>query len=192
MATGQIIEGVIKGLFGTGQMISGAVKNKQAKKLVPPEIDNTQVDMLDNMRRLRMGYQTGSEASQYKNLIGQGLANSINASIAAGGGNTGATLAAIGNAQASAQGAYNSVVAALEKNRLAALQMEDTQVDQIAQRKLDIQMAKYLQKLGEAKDDQKRGQENMMSGLSDIAMGVAGGGEGESGSTTQTKFASID
>ena len=90
-------------------------------------------------------------------------------------------MGALSASQASADTSYNSLAAQLEKNRLGALAMEDQQTDDIAQRKLDIQMMKYLQKKGEATSEMKAGQQNWMAGVEEFGGGADsffGGGMG--------------
>lgn len=169
---GQMASGAFKSVMGIGQLIAGGVKNSQAKSLVPQEVDPTQTSMLDVFRRLRKGYQTGSEAASYRDTINQGLNTITNTAANFAGGNTGSLLASLTGAQGSADTAYNGMTAALEKNKFAALQMEDQQTDDIAQRKLDIQMMKYLQKKGEATSNLKAGQQNWTAGVEEFAGGA--------------------
>lgn len=169
---GQMASGVFKSAMGIGQLIGGAVQNKKANGMVPQEVDPSQVSMLDVFRRLRKGYTTGSEASSYKDTINEGLAGAEDTAAAYAGGNTGTLAATLSNAGARAGSAYNTLVGSLEKNRLAALGMEDQQTDDIAQRKLDIQMMKYLQMKGQATSNMKAGQQNWMAGAEEFGGGA--------------------
>ncbi len=178
---GQMASGVFKSVMGIGQLIGGAVQDKKADKIVPQEVDPSQTNMLDTFRRLRKGYQTGSEAASYRDTINTGLSGAENKIAAYAGGNTGSLLASLTGAQAGADSAYNTTAATLEKNRIAALGMEDQQTDDIAQRRLDIQMMKYLQKKTQAQSNIKTGQQNWGAGVEEFAGGADsffGGGIG--------------
>lgn len=169
---GQMASGVFKSVMGIGQLIAGGVQNKKAKGMEPQEVDPTQTSMLDTFRRLRKGYQTGSEAASYRDTINTGLSSITSKAAAYSGGNTGSMLATLTGAQSSADTAYNQLAGGLEKNRLATLAMEDQQTDDIAQRKLDIQMMKYLQMKSQATSNMKAGQQNWMAGVEEFAGGA--------------------
>ena len=160
---GQMASGVFKSLVGISQLIAGGVQKKQAKKLEPQETDPNLVSMLDTFRTLRRAYSTGSEASKSRNVINRNMASGTNAITSLSGGNTGGTLAAIVSTQSRADNAASQLAAQLEKDRLGVLQMEDQQNDEIAQRKLDVRMMKYLQKMGQATSNIKGGTANVVS-----------------------------
>ena len=164
--------GVFKSVMGISQLIAGAVQNKKAEKLAPSEVDPTQTSMLDTMRRLRKNYKSGSEAAVHRNTINNGLATVSNKATSFAGGNTGSLLSALGEAQSMASNAYNDMTANLEKNRLAALSLEDQQTDEIAQRKLDVRMMKYLQQKGQATSNLKAGQQNWSAGVEEFGAGA--------------------
>jgi hypothetical protein len=190
----QMAAGATKSAFGVGQIIAGAVNNKKAEGMTPQEVDPSVSGMVDVFRRLRKGYTTGSEASAYKNTVNQGLATNANKIASLAGGNTSAAVSALSNAQVSSGEAYGNIAASLEKNRLVAAQAESQGVNDIAQRRLDIQMMKYLQKKAQAMSEVKAGQQNWMAGMDEFAGGAdsyfsggaAGGkkgGGGQSGTT---------
>lgn len=169
---GQMASGAFKSVMGIGQLIAGGVQAKKAKALTPDEVDPTQVSMLDTFRRLRKSYSSGSEAASYSDTINKRLANSTNAITASSGGNTGALLAGLTMSQDKAATAYNTTAANLEKNRLAALSMEDQQTDEIAQRKLDVRTMKYLQAKAQSDSNIKAGQQNWMAGVEEFGGGA--------------------
>lgn len=169
---GQMASGVFKSVMGIGQIIGGAVQNKKAEKMVPSEVDPTQTAMVDVFRRMRKGYMTGTEAGQYSNILNTGLASNANRIVALSGGNTGSALNALSSAQAGAQEAYGNLAGNLEKNRFTALAMEDQQIDDIAQRRLDVQMMKYLQKKTQAMSNLKAGQSNWIAGVEEFGAGA--------------------
>lgn len=178
---GQMASGVFKSVMGIGQLIGGAVQNSKANKMVPSETDPTQTAMVDVFRKMRKTYQTGSEASSYRNTINEGLATNASRIAMMSGGNTGAAISGLAGAQAASQDAYGSIASNLEKNRIQALAMEDQQIDDIAQRRLDIQMMKYLQKKTNAMSNIKSGQQNWMAGVEEFGAGADkffGGGMG--------------
>lgn len=172
---GQIAEGVVGGITGIGQLIAGAIQRKQAQKLLPSETDPTQISMIDELKRMRLGYQTGAEASSYKNLVNTGLAGQTKAIVQYSGGGTGEILNNLGTAQSSAMGAYNNITSSLEKNRIGLLGMEDQEINDVDQRKLDVQQEIYLQKMAQGAGNSKVGGQNAMAGMENIVNGAVGG-----------------
>lgn len=170
-----MIAGIVQGVTGIGQMIAGGVKSAKAKQLMPPETDPTQVSMVSTLRNLRMGYGTGSEAATYKNVINSGVKSAMNKAAAYSGGNTGQLLASFGNAIEGADNAYNNIASALEKNRMGALALEKQATDEVAQRRLDIKMAKYLQAMGEATTLGKAGMQNFAASFNTFSGGTTQG-----------------
>ena len=155
---------------GIYQGVEGAMQKKRAESIAAPEVDPTQVSMLDTMKRLRLGYQTGAEASVYKNIINQGLDNSIKGVTAYSGGATGNMIGAISNSQDQAMNAYNNIAATLEKNRIGVLEMESKATDNIAQRKLDVQQAHSIQGQSDAYGNMKAGKQDILGGLTNAAL----------------------
>lgn len=169
---GSMVSGAFKSVMGIGQLIGGAVQNKKAKALMPDDVDPAQTNMLDVFRSLRKGYQTGSEAASYRDTINEGLSGITKTAAAYSGGNTGSLLATLTGAQGKADSAYNQLAGGLEKNRLAALTMEDQQTDDIAQRKLELQLMRYNQMKTQADSNIKAGQQNWMAGVEEFGGGA--------------------
>lgn len=179
------IAGIVQGATGIGQMIAGSVKMGKAKRLMPQEVDPAQVSIIDNLKRIRLGYGTGSEAASYNKQINTGLSSANNAAVSNAGGNGGALMAVLGNAQTGAQNAYGQVAASLEKNRMGALTLENQAINDVAQRKLDIKMAKYLQAMGDATSLTKAGAQNFGASFNTFSGGTTSGDmTGGSGSTS--------
>jgi len=167
---GQIIGAGIELANGVYQGVEGGLQKKRAASIAAPETDPNQVSMLDTLKRIRLGYQTGAEASSYKNILNQGLNTTIKGIGAYSGGATGNMIGAISNAQDNESNAYNTIAATLEKNRVGLLGLEDKDTNDNAQRKLDVQQSHYLQGQSDAYNNTKAGKQDILGGLANFAL----------------------
>lgn len=157
---------------GVGGAISGAIQKKKEQGMAPGEQDPAQMAMVNRLRRLRETYQTGSEASEYRDTLNRGLSAKFKTIGQQSGGGTGQIMSNIVSAQDNEQGAYNQILATLEKNRFGVLGLENEGVNNTAQRALDVQNMKYNQGLASAYGNIKTGTANAYAGGENLISGL--------------------
>jgi len=173
---GGIIGGIFGGITGIAQMIGGAVRNAKANKIKPPLEDSEQRSNYIDILRKSRGYETGSAVSRILGNIGIGEATADAGIVSAGGGDGGATLQALIRTNRNTGSAYNEALSVAEQNSKFYQGMATSVLDQIAQRKLELQMYDYA--------TEKAGAQAMFAAGSDNLAGAFSGNSGKSSSVS--------
>lgn len=147
-----------------GQMISGAMKKRQAKAMPMPEQDPNMVAMLAeiNQKRRALEQGTGLEADLLKKQVGQGLAQTQKNILSAGGGDVGATMQGLNSANQAAGLAYAQGSQALLQKQGMYQQLANQMAADQAQRQFEVQQSNRLQRMAEGAESMKYGIQNIM------------------------------
>lgn len=152
--------GAIGGIaLGAGQMISGAIKRKQADALIPSVEDPMSRQYLNTIRRRRQAVETGTANTADRAAIRQAMKTYGTQAFKAGGPvNTGVLTNLMSESMknlAASKGA--------ELSQLYGL--EGQQVSEMAQRKFDIGMYRSQVKSAQAEQAISAGQDNLLGSL---------------------------
>jgi hypothetical protein len=162
---------------GLGQMISGAIKKKQAEKMKPGMEDPDQRAALEaTQQRMKSSY-AGTDATTAANMraIDQGTRQTQQAISKNTGGNVGGTMSALLQSQRTGAGQANQAFAGAAQRGSHFQGLGDMMQSRISQRKLELGMLDYQQKMGEAMENKKAGFGNLMQGVQS-SMGQTGKG----------------
>lgn len=136
---------------GLGGSIGGAIDNKVASnksdKLAADlkSEDSNITKFLSEINRDRLAYKTGSMSSFYADTIKEAGANAAEGALGLSGGETGAALAATEGVSKGVGKGVNEMLAGLEKENQFKTNLSATLTNGIAQRKLELGLAKYSQ-----------------------------------------------
>ena len=179
---GGMIGGVVlPAVVGLGESLFGGAKKKKAQGLLPGSEDpmeRRRLSELDNMRRtFETGSAYGSQLKQLKNI----QANTIKGLTRASAGNTGQLLTSINMAGLNAADAYGKVAGQGTERQDAYNGMYGNLIESMAQRRAALQMQQYTQKATEGAEQQKSGNQTLMS-----LLGIAGNfmGTGSTGAAS--------
>jgi len=152
---------------GTGQMISGAIKKAKAERLRPSNVDPEQVALLEETRRKQRQIESGTDVLTQANIQEgeQNTAATQSGLSKVTGGNVGGTVSALLGAQKLGGQVANQTYGGAASRSTAFGQMAAEMSKEISQRKLELQMAAYGQKMAEAANMQKQGFGNFMGGM---------------------------
>jgi len=186
------------GAMGLGM---GLIQSIQAKKLkdransaFPDLVDPSQAAFLAELGQKRKSLDTGSAFATGMQNIDASQAGTNNAIVQSSGGDAGATMQALLQAQRVAGDSKNSVIAQGQSQQLAYTQMYQGMLDQIAARKLQLQMQRSQQAQAEWAAKQKSASQNLMTGIAGFSgagsPGMSGSKAGDSTGTQQSSTAS--
>jgi hypothetical protein len=150
---------------GVYDISEGKAKRNSAISQKPPFEDPEMRQYLGYLQRKRRAIETGSMYGRQANKIGQQLADTQSGIVQVSGGNAGAAISGMLQAQRGAGEAYGDLV---EKNLPLGLQYEKAYggvLDQISQRKADLQLLGYSQDMAESAALTKGGNESLYGGL---------------------------
>lgn len=157
------------GAMGLGM---GLIQSIQAKKLkdradsaFPDLVDPSQAAFLSELGQKRKSLDTGSAFATGMQNIDASQAGTNEAITRASGGDTGATMQALLQGQRVAGDSKNAVLAQGQGQQLAYTQMYQGMLDQIAARKLQLQMQRSQQAQAEWAAKQKSASQNLMTGI---------------------------
>lgn len=157
------------GAMGLGM---GLIQSIQAKKLkdradsaFPDLVDPSQAAFLSELGQKRKSLDTGSAFATGMQNIDASQAGTNNSIVQASGGDTGATMQALLQGQRVAGDSKNAVLAQGQNQQLAYTQMYQGMLDQIAARKLQLQMQRSQQAQAEWAAKQKSASQNLMTGI---------------------------
>jgi len=182
--------GATQASMGVSQTLLGAMKGRKAAGLrsAIPQNDYTQNQMLLALRQKQRGMEAGTDTMSMANkeLLREGV-TSGQTQLRKGSG--GSTASLIAGTSALNRG-YGRNVTQLMSNQANRAEITGQRIQglvgQMAQRRLSLQMQRYLQKLAESKNLMTQGQSNINSGV--VTMGESGktfagqnGGGGSSG-----------
>lgn len=179
---GALIGGVAGGLYGG---IKTLVDNKNKSQV--PLSDPAQLAYLAELDRKRKALQNGTDY-QYQlanQQIQKNLATTQSNALKAGGGDIGATMNMLNNAQQYAGGQSNQATNYLLNKGEQYDTAYGTNLDAIAQRKLQIQFNTYLQNLRQNAESRQSNDQNLMGSLAYL-LGQGTGGNNATTPTTPT------
>jgi hypothetical protein len=158
-----------KGLY---DMEAGKTKRGSAMGQKPPLEDPEMRQYLGYLQRKRRAIETGSTYGRQANKIGQQLADTQSGIVQVSGGNAGAAISGMLQAQRGAGESYGDLV---ERNMPLGLQYEKAYsgvLDSISQRKQDLQLLGYNQEMAESAALTKSGNESYMAGTEGLITGA--------------------
>ncbi len=154
-----------------GGMIDTNKANKDAQKAEDnlSETDNNVTKFLKEIHDRNLSYKTGSGASFYTDEAKEAGASAVAGVIGLSGGNTGAALGAAEGVGKGVSRSVNEILANLEKQNQFGTTLEASLIQGVAQRKLEMNLAKYAQtKADQAqKETDKNNMVTSLVGLTD-------------------------
>lgn len=183
---------VISGVAGIAQQIQANKLKKRAESAFPDLVDPSQAAFLSELGQKRKSLDTGSAFATGMQNIDATQAGTNNAIVQSSGGDVGGTMQALLQAQRVAGDSKNAVIAQGQNQQLAYTQAYQGMLDQIAARKLQLQMQRSQQAQAEWAAKQKVASQNLMAA---VATMTAGGGapkvSGTSAPNTVTQGANM-
>lgn len=172
-------EGAVVGA-GLG-LATSLIQNIKADKLkraadngVPDLVDPNQAAYLAELNQKRKSMDTGADYAAGMDSVDSTTAGTNDAILKATGGDTGGTIQALLQANSSAGNAKNNIIASGQQQRSAYDQMYGGMLNQIAARKMQIQMYQSQQNMAEWAKMKQGANANGMAGAAGAAS-VAGG-----------------
>lgn len=151
---------------------------KDAESAYPDLIDPQMSSYLSELAQKKRSIETGADfASSMKN-IDQSIAGTQENLTNVTGGDTGGTIQAMLQAQMTGQNAKNQALAAGQQNQMAYENLYGNTLRRIADQKLQLQMQRSQQKLGEWARMKQSANQNMMAGIGSLAGLIGAGGAG--------------
>jgi len=193
MAIGTLLGGIIGGVAGSvipglgpkgaamgsqlgagiGTVIEGGVDSKKAQEKLPPSEDPAMRQYLGELDKRRKQFGTGSIYGNKMRQLGNIQSGTQAALATATGGNVGAAVEGMGRAAESIGSAYGGIVEN-EEVRLGEVEgMYAGLLNTMAQRRAELGMLQYGQKLQTAAEKRKQGMQTLLN----IAPSLWGGGE---------------
>lgn len=159
--------------IGAGQMLSGAIKKAKADRMSPPVVDPEQAALLEETRRRQRQIDSGTDVLTQANLqeAEQNTAATQGALGRVTGGNVGGTVSALLGAQKLGGQVMNQAYGGAASRSTAMGQLAAEMSKEIAQRKMELQLAAQGQKRAEAANMQKTGFGNFMTGITSFNKG---------------------
>lgn len=170
---GELIGGIMSLVHGKKQKASGEKKIAQAELLMPPAEDSEQRLAYEKLSNKADTMYSGSYASTLTDKLAENFAGIKEGalSLASGGGSDITALMKVGN---QVSGSFNDVLGAVENRAVQYDSMANTALDQIAQRKLELQLMKHQEKRYDGVTETAAGNKNIDAGQAGIAAGVGG------------------
>ncbi len=150
---------------GLIQSIQANKLKKRAESAFPDLVDPSQAGFLAELGQKRKSLDTGSAFATGMQNIDASQAGTNEAITRASGGDTGATMQALLQGQRVAGDSKNAVLAQGQQQQLAYTQAYQGMLDQIAGRKLQLQMQRSQQAQAEWAAKQKSASSNLMAGM---------------------------
>lgn len=168
----------IAGVQALGQLASGAIKKRQANQMALPEQDPTQLAMLDeiNRKRRQLEMGAGAEYDLLRKQVGQAQAQTQQNVLRAAGGSGGAAIQGINMAQQGAGMAYAQGSMPLVQKSTQYQQLAQQMVNDIAQRKFEVQQWEKIQKMREAAEQAQAGMQNLFPAAFGAVNAMSSGG----------------
>jgi len=172
---------------GDSKQRQGEEQRRKAKGLLPPMEDPEMRSQLGYLERKRRAIETGGAYSGAYNKIQRNLANTQSGIMQASGGNVGAALSAMKQANTGANEAFGDIANSQNGDLFNWNNQYGSLLDTIARRKAQLQLTKYNQEMAEAAAKIKKGEERKDAGISDLMGsvgslgGMMGGGGGSMG-----------
>ena len=151
--------------MGAIQTIQANKLKKRAESAFPDLVDPSQAGFLAELGQKRKSLDTGAAFATGMQNIDASQAGTNNSIVQSSGGDAGATMQALLQSQRVAGDSKNSVIAQGQGQQLAYTQMYQGVLDQIAARKLQLQMQRSQQATAEWAAKQKSASQNLMTGI---------------------------
>lgn len=161
MAAGAMLG--ISALMGAGQTITGLIKNRKAKESFPDLVDANELNFANELDRKATSYFTGSQSAAGMSKLSDASAAITKGITDSSSGDSAAALTAFGNQQASLSEGFNNILADAEARAFALTQARMGMKSKIADRKMQLQLAKYSQGKAEGASLINSGLQNIMS-----------------------------
>lgn len=162
--------GVATGLI---QSMQANKLKKQADASFPELVDPNQAGYLAELAQKRKSLETGADFAAGMNAIDATNAGTNDAITRSAGGDASGTIQGLLQAQRVAGDAKNQVLAQGQNQQMQYNQMYQGMLDQIAGRKLQLQMQRSQQARAEWAAKQKSAQQNLMGGLASLGNSVS-------------------
>lgn len=161
-----------KATSGAMGLAMGLIQTIQAKKLkdraesaFPDLVDPSQAAYLAELGQKRKSIETGADFAQGMQAINATNAGTNDAIVRSTGGDAGGTIQALLQSERVAGDAKNNVLAQGQQQQMQYSQMYQGMLDQIAVRKLQLQMQRSQQAQAEWAAKQKSASQNLMTGI---------------------------
>lgn len=183
MASGNPIgEGIGAGVSILDTLFGGDNGKKKADSLLPSETDPMQLSFFDEMNRKRKSFSTGTAFANDLSQLGETQANTNRGIISAGGGAGGATITGLLRGQMGTNQAYGDITDKAKQYELSYDNMTSKLLEDITNRRLGIQTARYSQAQADARQANQTGLENLFGSSTQLGsvlgevLGNLGGG----------------
>lgn len=170
---GEMIGGIMSLIQGKKQKAAGEKKIAQSELLIPGAEDPEQRLAYEKLKSKADTMYSGSYASTLTDNLAESFAGIKEGamSLASGGGSDVTALMKVGN---QASGAFNDVLGSIENRATQYDAMSGAALDQIAQRKLELDLMKHQEKRYDGLTELQTGNANIAAGKAGIAGGVGG------------------
>ncbi len=164
----KIVQGALTGALGAGQLISGIIKRRKGEAAMPSLVDPQQQSFLNKVRRQQKLLRSGTAFEPTRAALSREAATTGRGILRASGGASGAAIAGLTRTQrAIGRGIGELGQKSLqEQTRLTAL--EDSAIQGIAQRKMELQLLKRAQFMAESAQLKKESAANIGALLASI------------------------
>jgi hypothetical protein len=160
------------GLSLATSLVQGIQAQRQKKKAdaaFPELVDPNQAAFLSELNQKRRSIETGADFAGAMDKINATTAGTQEAITRNTGGDVGGTIQALLQAQNSANSAKNAVIGQGQQQQLAYNNMYGGLLNQISARRLQLQMQRSQQNLGEWAKGQQGTNQNLLAGLTSAA-----------------------
>jgi len=168
--------------LGVGQLISGKIKERKAEKLFPSLEDPAEQAFINELHSKQKAFETGTAVKTATDELAKSVKTTQRGIVKLSGGNVGLAIKGLSATQKGAGSAINELYLRSLENSRFYTEMRGRVMSNMVQRRLDLQMNKFDQKMADARSLQKSGMSNTLAGIG-FGINVAGGGEGGIGTT---------
>ena len=158
--------GTMGAALGTIQTIQARKLKNRAESAFPDLVDPSQAAFLSELGQKRKSLDTGSAFATGMQNIDATQAGTNNSIVQSSGGDVGGTMQALLQAQRVAGDSKNQVIAQGQAQQLAYTEAYQGMLDQIAARKLQLQMQRSQQNMAEWAAMKQSATQNLMQGIS--------------------------
>jgi hypothetical protein len=156
---------VLPMVTGAVESIIGGSKRKKAANSLPGAEDPMERRRLTELDNQRKSFETGSAYASQKKELKNVQSNTVRGAVRAGGGNIGATLSAITRIGADAGDTFAKIAGEGERRMDTKDAMYGDMITKMAERRAALQMQDYTQKMQDAGEIKKKGNQLLDSVL---------------------------
>lgn len=176
--SGQAIGAGISLATSLVQGIQAAKLKRKADSAMPEMVDPNQAAFLSELNQKRKSIETGADFAGAMDQIDATTAGTNEAITRNTGGDVGGTIQALLQSAGSANNAKNNVIAQGQQQQMAYNNMYGGLLNQIAARRMQLQMYNSQQARGEWAKKQQAANQNFQAGITNAASAL---GQGQSG-----------